>query len=122
MNAEQFKEKLDEAGLTKKDFANLYGFAVDTILKWIRINQTPSFVSVLLEWYIKAKKYEKIEPYELLQAAKADESEELTKKILLKQKLFRLKRKNQSLLEERAKFTELRKLFIENEKKALQSL
>ena len=61
MTTERFKEKLDEANLTKKEFAEISNISYGTIGNWHDENRpVPPWVESWLENYIGKKKFESI--------------------------------------------------------------
>lgn len=61
MTTEEFKDWLDKAGLTKKQFSDITGISYGTIGNWHDENRPiPSWVDSWLENYIDKKKYENI--------------------------------------------------------------
>lgn len=61
MTTEEFKDWLDKAGLTKKQFSDITGISYGTIGNWHDENRPiPSWVDSWLENYIDKKKYDHI--------------------------------------------------------------
>ena len=58
MTTEEFKDKLDKANLSKKQFSDITGISYGTIGNWHDENRPmPSWVDSWLDNYIKAKSY-----------------------------------------------------------------
>lgn len=57
MKIKDFEKKLDDVGITKKDFANIVGAAYNGIINWNSKGETPKWVDSWMDNYIEAKKY-----------------------------------------------------------------
>ena len=61
MTTEEFKDKLDKANLSKKQFSDITGISYGTIGNWHDENRpVPSWVDSWLDNYISKKKYDYI--------------------------------------------------------------
>ena len=66
MEIGEFEKLLKQAGLTKKEFANLTGMNYNSVVNWGTKNTYAQWVEPCLTAYIKAKKY-----YELKKSVKS---------------------------------------------------
>lgn len=55
MNIKAFENKLNDLGLTKKEFANMVGAAYNGVVNWNTKGKTPNWVDSWLENYEKSK-------------------------------------------------------------------
>jgi hypothetical protein len=61
MTYKEFSNKLEELGLSRKDFSNLTGHKYRTVLEWVRpTKKIPEWVDSWLNLYEKAKKYDEL--------------------------------------------------------------
>lgn len=56
MDNEKLKEKLKNAGLSKKEFAKLVGLQYQTVINWGSSKNIPHWVDSWLDLYIEAQK------------------------------------------------------------------
>lgn len=60
MNNIEFEQKLEQLGLSKKDFTTIIGMPYQTLMNWKQKNETPAWVKSWLDNYAKAKILENI--------------------------------------------------------------
>ncbi|EAT99682.1 MULTISPECIES: acyl carrier protein [Campylobacter] len=60
MEIGEFEKLLKQAGLTKKEFANLTGMNYNSVVNWGTKNTYAQWVEPFLTAYIKAKKYDEL--------------------------------------------------------------
>lgn len=55
MKNTEFEQKLEQLGLSKKEFTTIVGMPYQTLMNWKQKEQTPVWVDSWLENYAKAK-------------------------------------------------------------------
>lgn len=64
MTNDEFKSLLFDAGFkTKKDLSEFLGLHYTTTTKWGKDNPYPTWLKPVLEWAIKAKKYDDLQDF-----------------------------------------------------------
>lgn len=61
MDNTHFESKLNELGLSKKEFVSLVGMPYQTLMNWRAKGQTPVWVDSWLEFYTKAKAFDALQ-------------------------------------------------------------
>lgn len=60
MKNTEFEQKLEQLGLSKKEFTAIVGMPYQTLMNWKQKEQTPVWVDSWLENYAKAKTLDQI--------------------------------------------------------------
>jgi len=60
MNYSEFSAKLDEMGLSKKDFAAMVGRSHNSVINWSQAGDLPAWVDSWIENYRKARLLDEI--------------------------------------------------------------